>query len=291
MRSPWRVVADCAGLVYAAGMAILLSRGVSEARAIVAALDGGRLPRAPPQRSYGEACELTAANLAGAAGDVFVALHLFGWAANQLVLRDAGLSLALAFSFELLEITFEHVQPNFVECWWDRWVLDMACNTLGVCLGQLLLRLCSARDFDWLGRAHAPFPQWRALQEPWRLLQVLAFCTCYQLVHLNAFFLKDILWLPTASRINLYHIFIWFFLGLGCCRDYYAVISGAARRVGCTGWLAFLVFLLELLIVVKFWPELGKGRSMPAIAVAAWAAAAAVAVPMLAWLFAYRRRI
>jgi hypothetical protein len=35
--------------------------------------------------------------------------------------------------FELMELTFQHWLPNFNECWWDSWILDvLICNNIGV---------------------------------------------------------------------------------------------------------------------------------------------------------------
>lgn len=36
----------------------------------------------------------------------------------------------------MMEVTFQHWLPNFNECWWDSWILDVAlCNNLGIALG------------------------------------------------------------------------------------------------------------------------------------------------------------
>lgn len=41
-----------------------------------------------------------------------------------------------SIGFELMEVTFQHWLPNFNECWWDSWILDVAiCNNLGIALG------------------------------------------------------------------------------------------------------------------------------------------------------------
>ena len=33
----------------------------------------------------------------------------------------------------------QHLLPNFNECWWDRWLLDvLICNNLGIVAGALL---------------------------------------------------------------------------------------------------------------------------------------------------------
>jgi hypothetical protein len=37
--------------------------------------------------------------------------------------------------------SFVFIQPNFMECWWDHWILDFAlCNMAGIVLGHMILR-------------------------------------------------------------------------------------------------------------------------------------------------------
>lgn len=42
----------------------------------------------------------------------------------------------ISIAFELCELTFQHWLPNFNECWWDSWVLDvLVCNAIGIYTG------------------------------------------------------------------------------------------------------------------------------------------------------------
>ena len=46
----------------------------------------------------------------------------------------------LSIGFEFMELTFQHMLPNFNECWWDSWILDVAvCNFIGRCRFAILL--------------------------------------------------------------------------------------------------------------------------------------------------------
>ena len=57
--------------------------------------------------------------------------------AQALILRDYTLLWALSIGFELMELTFQHMLPNFNECWWDSWILDVAvCNFIGIYTGM-----------------------------------------------------------------------------------------------------------------------------------------------------------
>ena len=47
----------------------------------------------------------------------------------------------ISIAFELCELTFQHWLPNFNECWWDSWVLDvLVCNAIGIYAGAAGVR-------------------------------------------------------------------------------------------------------------------------------------------------------
>ena len=62
--------------------------------------------------------------------------------------------------FEFLEYSLEHQLPNFSECWWDHWILDvLICNGGGTVLGLLTLRynchcvfLYQSENVQWIVR-------------------------------------------------------------------------------------------------------------------------------------------
>jgi phosphatidylserine synthase 2 len=47
--------------------------------------------------------------------DEFVIAHFVGWIFKHMMLRDIKLSMILSLLFELMEYTFEFLQPNFAE--------------------------------------------------------------------------------------------------------------------------------------------------------------------------------
>ena len=48
--------------------------------------------------------------------------------------------------WDAVQLTFQHMLPNFNECWWDSWVLDVAlCNWIGIAAGMCTVVLCRAR--------------------------------------------------------------------------------------------------------------------------------------------------
>jgi len=52
---------------------------------------------------------------------------------KALIVRDWALLWVISVGFELMELTFQHMLPNFNECWWDSWILDvLVCNFAGM---------------------------------------------------------------------------------------------------------------------------------------------------------------
>jgi phosphatidylserine synthase 2 len=106
-----------------------------------------------PEKSYAEHCEFTPQNVWQGI-DIFCVAHSVGWFAKAVVLRDHWylplyqslpihplLNLSsnqkkknasplrfcwiLSVGFEVMEYSLQHHLPNFAECWWDHWILDV----------------------------------------------------------------------------------------------------------------------------------------------------------------------
>jgi len=61
---------------------------------------------------------------------------MLGWFMKTLMFRDIKFVLVLSVFFEVLEVMFQHLLPNFEECWWDHLILDLfVCNLAGIVLG------------------------------------------------------------------------------------------------------------------------------------------------------------
>ena len=59
--------------------------------------------------------------------------------------------------FEFLEYSLEHQLPNFSECWWDHWILDVIiCNAGGTVIGLMTLRFLSIKSYNWRGLYNIP---------------------------------------------------------------------------------------------------------------------------------------
>ena len=74
----WRA-ATGVGFMYTLVLGFLLFQNVSDARRLVTFLDPTLTGEPLPHRSYGDACELTYANIKPALFDIFTVAHLVGW--------------------------------------------------------------------------------------------------------------------------------------------------------------------------------------------------------------------
>jgi phosphatidylserine synthase 2 len=237
--------------------------------------------------------------------DEFVIAHVVGWAFKACMLRDVWISMAVSVLFELMEYTFVFIQPNFMECWWDHWILDfLICNTGGIIVGHAVMRYLDSREYNWAGiadtptvggkvsRALAQFTPYSWTPFDWqvsanfkRFCYVTIMVVATLVIELDAFFLKDILWVPPRSPLNVYRLLVWWAVGMVALRDFYAFVTDSSvKRLGATCWVVLAMWLMELIVVVKFSPELNKGQAIPPAVVAAWGAFFALsAVGLAVW--------
>ena len=79
--------------------------------------------------------------ITGTLFDEFVVAHTLGWWGKAVILRNYPMLWVLSVGFEFMELTFQHMLPNFNECWWDSWLLDVAlCNFIGLLAGMWTVR-------------------------------------------------------------------------------------------------------------------------------------------------------
>lgn len=121
----WRIVHGC-GILYVAGLSFLLAFPVHDARVLLRIfwpeLTGAR----PPHNDaiYANDCRIyTPGDPGGPFArvreciDIFVIAHTLGWFGKALLLRDWRLAWLLSVLWELIEISFQKVLPNFAgEC-------------------------------------------------------------------------------------------------------------------------------------------------------------------------------
>nr|XP_029513219.1 phosphatidylserine synthase 1 [Oncorhynchus nerka] len=82
--------------------------------------------------------------------DIFAFSHFWGWGMKALLIRSYGLCWTISITWELTELFFMHLLPNFAECWWDQLILDiLLCNGGGIWMGMTVCRFLEMRTYHW----------------------------------------------------------------------------------------------------------------------------------------------
>ncbi|KAF9172537.1 hypothetical protein BGX20_005413 [Mortierella sp. AD010] len=226
-----------------------------------------------PEKSYGDACDLTRENIMDQVVDVFAVAHTIGWFCKALILRDYTFCWILSVMFEVMEYSLAHQLNNFNECWWDHWILDvLVCNWLGIYLGIKTCEYFEMKQYSWQGFADIPTfkgkmrrtmaqftPkswtkfEWNSTKNFKTYATVIFILTMFLICELDAFYLKSLLWLPPAHPVNIVRIFSYFMFGIPGVREIYQYLHDAnCKRIGPQAWLLISSITTELLIVFKF---------------------------------------
>ncbi|XP_065583789.1 phosphatidylserine synthase 2-like [Artemia franciscana] len=208
--------------------------------------------------------------------DVFVPTHFFGWLLKTLVLRDWWLCTVISVMFEILEYTLEHQLPNFSECWWDHWIMDvLVCNGLGIVCGLYTLEYFSMKKYHWRGLWNIPtyrgklkriFAQlgpydfikfeWRPLSSLGRWGATLTIVFVFLLTELNTFYLKFFLWIPPDHWLNLARLLVMLFWGAVALREVFQYLDDpGCKSFGRQSWTLLTIVFTEFLIVIRFGGE------------------------------------
>ncbi|CAH1256392.1 PTDSS2 [Branchiostoma lanceolatum] len=224
--SIWRLVL-CLSVVYELCLIFVLFQTVDDARQLMKYLDES-LGEPLPEQSYGGNCLLwdpdhpqgPLHNLWDKF-DIFVPAHFLGWYAKALILRNVWITNVISVMFEFLEYTLEHQLPNFNECWWDHWIMDvLICNGLGI----------------WCGMKTVEY-----LKMKWLLAE------------LNTFYLKTILWIPPPNLLNWARLAMYVPASAVAFRETFQFLDDpTCKKFGQQAWILAAIVITELLIVMKF---------------------------------------
>ncbi len=143
----WRLILSLS-ILYLLTLIVLLFQTVDDARQWMKWIDPV-LGVTLDEKTYAEDCTLCWSNVSDKM-DMFVPAHLFGWVAKALILRDAWLCWVVSVMFEVMEYSLEFQLPNFGECWWDHWLLDvLICNWAGIAIGMRMCKYFSLKTYNW----------------------------------------------------------------------------------------------------------------------------------------------
>ncbi|ELK32069.1 Phosphatidylserine synthase 2, partial [Myotis davidii] len=153
----------CVSVVYELFLIFILFQTVQDGRQFLKYVDP-RLGVPLPERDYGGNCliydadnETDPFHNVWDKLDGFVPAHFIGWYLKTLMIRDWWTCTIVSVMFEFLEYSLEHQLPNFSECWWDHWIMDvLICNGLGIYCGMKTLKWLSLKTYKWQGLWNIP---------------------------------------------------------------------------------------------------------------------------------------
>jgi len=274
----WRFAFACS-IFYELLLIYILHQTPKDARTLLKFVDE-ELGEPVPEKDYGDSCKIYDSdnpsnpfhNLKDKM-DIFIIGHLGGYWCKTLIFRDWWLTTVISVMFEFLEYSLEHQLPNFSECWWDHWILDvLICNGGGTIAGIYTLRWLSLKEYHWRGlyeiptyrgkikRIIAQFSphgwiefQWNPLSSFERWIAILCITGAFLLTELNTFYLKFVLWIPPNHLLNairLSFILLWGAVGL---RETFQLLDDPdCDRLGRQSWVLLTIVSTEFLICIKF---------------------------------------
>ncbi|EQC37940.1 hypothetical protein SDRG_04957 [Saprolegnia diclina VS20] len=266
----WRIVHGLS-VLYLLLLAALSVQNLASATAAIRVLFPEVGTKATAKPSAPLNCEINSTTLYRGVSSIWFLAHVTGWWGKMCMFRDWRFCWVLAIAFELLELIFQFVIPDFRECWWDSLFMDLfGANFIGMCLGRLTLKYLETKEYDWSGnkgdkrgyvrRALSQFTPFSWSRYDWEVfssfkrfaLVAVAVFVCL-LVELNAFFLLSTLSIPKESHINKYRLCLIFMLGLPAASEYFEFITNpACWRLGQNAWMMCSIGVFEVLVWVKF---------------------------------------
>jgi phosphatidylserine synthase 2 len=271
----WRIT-FAIGVVYELFLIVLLMQTPGGARESLRFFDSD-LGQDPGVRSYASDCTFSWSVISANVFDRFFVSHLIGWMLKSLLIRDYMICWAVSIQWELIEIMFTHMLPNFAECWWDQWLLDVClANAIGIYLGHRLCEWLEVKEYNWSDFNTLPSFRTKAKRalmqftpERWSKIRLAPFSSlkryfqihflilALHLAELNAFFLKTVLWIPIEHPINIIRLGLWLAIGVAGMRQANVYITDPnCKRFGTQAWLAIALLFTELMCIIKF----GRGK-------------------------------
>ena len=201
---------------YTATLLITLLRG--DRSSILSILNklGAGFPL--PEKDYGDVCQVYVPDHPSGDPfhnvtdriDIFVLAHSLGWFVKTMILRDVRVAWICSVMFEVIELCFAHVLPNFNECWWDSVVLDIfGCNMIGIHAADLVLSALRMKKFNFMKNAikHSEI-NYKHLFSAVLLVVVIS------LIDLNFFFLKFVFFVPTTHWMAYARTLLWVLISI-----------------------------------------------------------------------------
>lgn len=273
----WRLVL-CIGILYELALVYIMFQTPSDARNLLRHIDKN-LGKPLPEKDYGGNCYIYDSNHTDPfhnlkdKTDIFVISHFIGFWAKTLFLRDWWICSVVSIMFEVLEYTLEHQLPNFSECWWDHWIMDvLLSNGIGIYCGMKTLNYLKMKPYHWRGMWNIPTYRgkikrfamqftpyswtefdWNPLSSLRRWLAVLFLIGLFLLVEVNDFYIKFALRIPPSHYLNIGRIVLICFMASPSSREAFQYLDDpTCKKMGRQIWILTVIAITEILIALKF---------------------------------------
>jgi len=268
----WRMVLAFS-VIYLLILVFMLFQDKNDMRKLLGYIDSS-LGVELPEKSYGDNCDLTYENIKDQVYDIFVLAHFLGWFGRAIIFRDYWFCWILSILFEFCEYSLQHLLPNFNECWWDHWILDvLTCNWAGIWIGMKTCKYLEMKHYSWRGfneiettkgkikRAAQQFTPHHWTKFEWGFTSSFRnFCGVLLMLFfaiqldLNGFFLKYLLWIPSDhAYVTLRLILLAGAGAAGTSEAYRFLINKSnSKKLGTQAWVTIAILSLETIICFKY---------------------------------------
>ncbi|XP_012285741.1 phosphatidylserine synthase 1 isoform X2 [Orussus abietinus] len=269
----WRIVFGCS-VLYLMSLLFMLFQNYETVRKILVWIDPGLASfRIDMDKEYGVNCSDVNFERIWSHLDVFALAHFLGWMFKAILIRHFGILWAISVMWEVTEITFAHLLPNFIECWWDALILDvLICNGLGIWVGLKICSILEMREYKWvsirdietttgkLKRAVLQFTpgSWtsvRWLDPTCTHMRFVALCQLvifWQVSELNTFFLKHVYEFPPSHPFVVIRLILIGVIVSPSVKQYYMYVTDpTCNRVGTQCWVYGAIMVTEALLCIR----------------------------------------
>ncbi|XP_044583638.1 phosphatidylserine synthase isoform X2 [Cotesia glomerata] len=274
----WRIVFGCS-VLYLMFLLFMLFQSYETVRKILVWVDPGLAAfHIDMDKEYGVNCSDITVEKIWNHLDIFAVAHFLGWVFKAVLVRHLGLLWATSIMWELTEMAFAHLLPNFVECWWDAVILDVAvCNALGIWVGLKICSILEMREYKWvsirdiestsgkLKRVVLQFTpaSWTSVRwlDPYcTYMRFVALCQLvifWQISELNTFFLKHVYEFPPSHPFVVSRLVLVGVIVAPSVRQYYMYATDpTCKRVGTQCWVYGAIMVTEALLCIRHGAEL-----------------------------------
>lgn len=274
----WRIVFGLS-VLYLLAMLFFLFQDYQTVRHIILWLDPNLANfHIDQEKEYAVNCSDVTFERVWSHMDVFAVGHYLGWIFKAILIRHMGILWSISFMWEITEIAFAHLLPNFKECWWDALLLDVVlCNGFGIWCGLKICKILEMREYRWVSirdihtttgkikRAMLQFTPESFTSVRWldpkcSYMRIVALCQLvifWQTTELNTFFLKHIFEMPASHPFVIGRLILVGVIVAPSVRQYYSYITDTScKRVGTQCWVYGCIMVSEALLCIKHGREL-----------------------------------